>query len=372
MYLYVAKVPVLLQNHLFLSLYCITMRILSIVLLFFLGIAQGISQYIFSGEISRTAENKTVYLSLVENYRKSSRVYADQILKETQADANGYFKFEGDNLSEQNRIYRIHTDGCEDNAEGGSHFLKHCPDTQSVLFIAKKGDTILFPLLENNQPLCEINSTNKNADLLLEIDYLKEQMILDFMEYNSKANELLTFQKWFKIFQEYGEESGEPLAELFIYDFLSDRANETHPYYVVDAKTNPYYSQLAERLESQYPNIPFTQQYLNEIAADQLLQNQETSKSDSKILMYVVYGVLAIMLLQAIFFSIKFIRTKKRTKTSEKLTNQEQKVFNAIRKGKTNKEIASELFISLSTVKTHINNIYKKLQVNSREEIKKM
>ncbi|WP_083612616.1 helix-turn-helix transcriptional regulator [Maribacter hydrothermalis] len=28
------------------------------------------------------------------------------------------------------------------------------------------------------------------------------------------------------------------------------------------------------------------------------------------------------------------------------------------------------MFISVSTVKTHINNLYKKLKVNSRDEIK--
>jgi len=30
------------------------------------------------------------------------------------------------------------------------------------------------------------------------------------------------------------------------------------------------------------------------------------------------------------------------------------------------------LFISLSTVKTHINNLYKKLDVTSREDIKQL
>ncbi|HIN98295.1 MAG TPA: LuxR family transcriptional regulator, partial [Flavobacteriaceae bacterium] len=37
---------------------------------------------------------------------------------------------------------------------------------------------------------------------------------------------------------------------------------------------------------------------------------------------------------------------------------------------KSNKEIATELFVSVSTVKTHINNIYKKLGVSSRDEVK--
>lgn len=38
--------------------------------------------------------------------------------------------------------------------------------------------------------------------------------------------------------------------------------------------------------------------------------------------------------------------------------------------GKSNNEIAEQHFISLSTVKTHINNIYKKLNISSREELK--
>jgi len=372
MYLYVAKVPVLLQNPLFLSKKLNTVRILHFVLLFFLGLSQGTSQYFFSGEISKESENKTVYLSLVENYRKSSRVYADQILQETQADDNGYFKFEGNNLSEQNRIYRIHIDGCEENTNGGSHFLKDCNDTQSILFIAKKGDRIVFPLLENNQSLCEIESTNGDSDLLLEIESLKEEMILDFMEYGSKANESLNFRKWFKTFQEYGEASGEPLVELYIYDFLSDRASETYSHYFVDSKTNPYYEQLLERLKNNYPNASFTKQYEDELAADQLIQNQETPKSKNVFIKYLLFGGLLFLIIQVVYFNIKRRRSGIDKKIPEGLTSQEQNVFNAICEGKTNKEIAAELFISVSTVKTHINNLYKKLNVKSRNEIKSM
>lgn len=51
------------------------------------------------------------------------------------------------------------------------------------------------------------------------------------------------------------------------------------------------------------------------------------------------------------------------------LSKQEHIVKNLMLQGKTNKEIAKELFISLSTVKTHITNIYSKLQVTSRTEL---
>ena len=54
------------------------------------------------------------------------------------------------------------------------------------------------------------------------------------------------------------------------------------------------------------------------------------------------------------------------------LTQQENKVLDLILEDKTNKEIASELFVSVSTVKTHINNVYKKLEVSSRKEVKEL
>jgi len=50
------------------------------------------------------------------------------------------------------------------------------------------------------------------------------------------------------------------------------------------------------------------------------------------------------------------------------LTTQEKKIALLIRQGMTNKQISQELFISISTVKTHINNIYKKVGVNSRSQ----
>jgi ATP/maltotriose-dependent transcriptional regulator MalT len=43
-------------------------------------------------------------------------------------------------------------------------------------------------------------------------------------------------------------------------------------------------------------------------------------------------------------------------------------VLALVASGKSNVEIASSLFVSLSTVKTHINNLYRKLGVRSRTQ----
>jgi len=50
------------------------------------------------------------------------------------------------------------------------------------------------------------------------------------------------------------------------------------------------------------------------------------------------------------------------------LTSKEILVLRLVSEGKTNKEIAAIQFIELSTVKTHINNIYSKISVSNRKE----
>ncbi|MCL4119663.1 UNVERIFIED_CONTAM: hypothetical protein GTU68_042146 [Idotea baltica] len=65
-----------------------------------------------------------------------------------------------------------------------------------------------------------------------------------------------------------------------------------------------------------------------------------------------------------------FVFNSKGKKTSVlSLSKQENTVKDLILKGKSNKEIAQELFISLSTVKTHITNIYQKLNISNRDEL---
>jgi len=51
------------------------------------------------------------------------------------------------------------------------------------------------------------------------------------------------------------------------------------------------------------------------------------------------------------------------------LSDREVEVVQAIAKGRTNTEIAAELFISLSTVKSHLASIHNKLGVRNRVEV---
>lgn len=55
-------------------------------------------------------------------------------------------------------------------------------------------------------------------------------------------------------------------------------------------------------------------------------------------------------------------------KIGEGLTPREIDVLREVAKGKSNKEIAEELYMSESTVKTHISHIFQKLNIKTRSE----
>jgi DNA-binding CsgD family transcriptional regulator len=77
------------------------------------------------------------------------------------------------------------------------------------------------------------------------------------------------------------------------------------------------------------------------------------------------YGLIFLILI----LSILIFQLLKRNPKIQNLSKQEVTVKNLIIQGKSNKEIASELFISLSTVKSHITNIYRKLNVTNRQQL---
>jgi len=325
------------------------------------------SQFIFSGNVENDSINGTAYLSIIEDYRKISGVYEEQIISMVKV-TNNFFEFKGNNLDTENKIYRIHIDNC--NELDTNHFNGKCDTSREIIFIAKNNDSISLPISLDNQMFCAIESTNKQSNTIFQIELLKEEMRYDYGNYRSKANRKLNNKKWFVKLQQYGEQQDEPLAELYIYNFLSDRTNDLYSYYLEDLNSNNYYDKLSERLAEKYPNTNYLEQYKNEIAADKF--RFSTNKTAVFNWRYVVYPLLGLSVLLNFIFWFRFKKDKKNGKTDLKnrLTEQEQKILSLILQNKTNKEIATEVFISLSTVKTHINNLYKKLNIDSREQLK--
>ncbi|MCF8104674.1 MAG: response regulator transcription factor [Desulfohalobiaceae bacterium] len=68
------------------------------------------------------------------------------------------------------------------------------------------------------------------------------------------------------------------------------------------------------------------------------------------------------------FINNKFKKNDRpsRRSTADVLTSREEEILALIAAGKMNVEIAENLFISQSTVKTHVYNIFQKIHVQNR------
>ena len=331
------------------------------------------AQHKFSGHVDHIKWHENVYLSIIDDYRHLSGVYEEQIIDKVTADSTGYFEFSGSMLEDNYRIYRIHVDNCDEEQQELSHFAGHCDDSKEILFIAKNTDTIQFPFSFDSQMFCDVKSNNEKALALMKIDSLKDEMKYAYSTFRSEANRNLNNKKWFKTLQDFGKSLNEPLAELYIYAFLSDRSNSLHHHYLEDLKTNTYYDDLLNRLSTVYPNSAYTVQYRNELNSDEFILNGNEERKAFN-WNYLLYFLLFASILTNIILFSSFQKFKARISNNVKdqLTRQEQNILNLLLEDKSNKEIADSLFVSLSTVKTHVNNIYKKLNVQNRNEAKSL
>ena len=88
-----------------------------------------------------------------------------------------------------------------------------------------------------------------------------------------------------------------------------------------------------------------------------------------------LYGMVVgvVFLILGIWLGINIVQRRQAKKSRKKpstsnLSEREYEVLNLMADGQSNQEIADQLFVSLNTVKTHISNIFAKLDVQRRTQ----
>jgi DNA-binding CsgD family transcriptional regulator len=338
--------------------------------IFFLLISTlNYAQFQFSGKVNKDFSEATAYLSVVLDCSKKDLFLTEAILQEAVIDSSGNFVFEGQVLPKKNQIYKIHIDKCNDNVTDYKHLINHCLDSREILFIANNKDTISFPLNNLNQVFCAMTPSKNYNNAIVVIENLHENLYADLEFAKSDLQRKNIYKNHFVKLQSFAKSFNEPLAELYAYHHYADENSFSKIAYLEDLQQSVYYKELLEKLTKNYPNTSYTKQFKAKLVKDNYPLLKEKKRNYNLWL-----AILTVLLVFSLAFNIYQIKQKSQTKPLQNLaykdvlTNQEQKVFELMSTN-SNKEIADKLFISLSTVKTHINNIYAKLNISSRKEI---
>lgn len=326
------------------------------------------AQFKFSGDVSDEFLGATSYLICVEDYKKSHVLQTEQILQESIIDDQGYFQFSGDFLSSESRLYKIYVDNCHKDISNALHLLKHCEASTSIIFIANNSDKIHFPLNGLSQMFCDVQFKREQNTAVQKIDSFQEQLLGELHEAKNDRQRKMVFKNYFVKIQEFGRSFKDPLVELYTYNLYANSLSFSREFYLKHLKKSNYYTELLTQLEKSYPTANYASQFKSDLIKDQyplLIRKNNHYKMG---LFFLVFMLIASVVLNVLLFKKRIVKIK-RLDYRALLSSQEQNVFLLMYQKRSNKEIAEELFISLSTVKTHINAIYNKLSIGSRKEI---
>ncbi len=345
-------------------------QLLKRLLLFTLCLSYGTAgwcTYKVSGKVNLGEEwQPKVFMAMVEKLSDYYRASPDLIVDIAVVQKDGSFVLEGKQLPEENRFYRLYL------------MKEQNTDYDACLYVGGDDHNFIHLIL-NNYSEVEIiaDSTyyspfgnyqvhgDKGNTLMRQ---LARMVYPSFYFYQIRfPTELkLSEEKLFNDLKLFADTCGNDMAALAAMANIDMEAT-----YQLDST---FFKTFGQRLQASMPNDIYTENYLRRLYY-----------FDPPLIMSIPSWVWGIIITQFVIISILAIGLLKRARSNaahsvnsqspisppvlaEKLTSKEQEIFDLILAGKSNKEIASALFIEVSTVKTHINKIYGKLNVKSRKE----
>lgn len=252
------------------------------------------------------------YLSIIPDFSQLNTMSYENIIERSELDENGQFQFITEYLSAKDLLYRI-------------HFSKKGDPPASLIIGGKDHNHFFF--IANQKSEIEIKSGGgRNLFNNLTIKgYQPNQGLADINNIIGLLDTLDYF------------------GSAMNREFIREAVNEKIKIYA-DTCSHPIVASYA----------------LYKIGYEQ--------KKTSDWLLGWLIALVILLSISGIWMIFKRRQKLKKNPLSE-LTIQERKIFALLKEGKSNKEIADDCSISVSTVKSHTNNVYSKLGVSSRKEV---
>ena len=301
----------------------------------------AISGYISAADTETLQEIKLSQIAIEE----MGNATETKLIASTTIDQNGFFEFKKQLLSDKNTIYKIHI----------MRFEKVLKDTLRVekLFILSNKDSIHFK--KSKEPFANYDNSN-----VADKEWLKLRNFEDRLKPFKTQKEDSLSAAYIGNLKTYTKDS----LEILMVKLIGIKQLDNKELLEKDiVKNSEYYvALLNEFKESDIERSEY-------LFLENKLAFLTVEKMESKYASSVVVNIILGLVIASLVFLLFRLMLRKNTPIVVDLSKQEKNIQGLILEGKSNKEIANALFISLSTVKTHITNIYNKLQVSSRQEL---
>lgn len=273
----------------------------------------ALSQVGISGNmyLDTTKWAPVIYLSIIPDLSQLNTMSYENIVDRAEISPDGKFAFNTQYFSSKDEFYRIH--------------ISKKDDPPASLIIGGRDHNHFF-LVGNRDSKISIHSTKGNQlfnNLSIEGYYPNNSLL----EINSIVGLMDTLDYF-----------GSSMNRDFIREAVNERLKE------------------------------YADTCSNKLIADYALFKAGFNPEDKKNRLAFWFIGIGLILVLTILSFVRIINRKKQNPLAD-LTIQERKIFALLKEGKSNKEIADECAISISTVKSHVNSVYSKLGVGSRKEV---
>ena len=288
---------------------------------------------------------RRIHLSFIETFEKEYSISNNLVIASADIDSFGNFQIELEKVPADWSLLRLHIvkKGVSPNS------LVIGSRDENYFFLVAKQDSEISLYNNAEKPIFK-NTRVEGAKFMTTFQYIRnltrypnsidyENSIIEKEFIKDVVSEKL------KVVADTCENPLVSLYALYQTDFQADYYDNPAFYDNYLAKWKNESSTYFESFRLKFPtaqNISSTQNYLRKYTIP-----------------FMIVGVVVFL---------GFLLLNKRASKIETLSIQERKIFSLLRNGLSNKEISAECNIGLSTVKSHVGNIYSKLNIKSRRE----
>ncbi len=294
--------------------------------------------------------DRRIYLSAIPSFDDLRTASDDLIVQVADLAEDGSFVFRGNDLPNEDRIYRLHV--CKKGDPAATLFIGGREENH-LHFVMNNGSEMIFQstgLFQN--ALMGGHPTNL---LLRELDR-ETKRLRSPPDPNSLVNRQLRQQRLeeylfaFTDTCSHGIAGQLALSQLDLLQFCKERPG--------------FIKRKIQEWKGMDAGSPYLLPLLNQV---EILSVEDSGLLGNK--WPLIWLAFAVLLGGLFFFRKKIGNTNMSDPGRSDLSAQERRVLQMLSKGKSNKEISGALHIQVSTVKSHVSSIYSKLGVRSRKEL---